>query len=253
MKYEVRAMSFGEILDTGFRLVTNHFVLLFGIGAMLYVPLALIGAAMAAAPGLDGTSMAIIGVVWLVTLVLSPVVTGAMTFALGEVYLGREVTVGGALRTGLSLVSGLVGTGLLATVLIVLGMIALLVPGIYLILAYVLLTPVMVFERTFGTRALGRSKALMKGNFGRAIGILLLTGIISGITGWSMNLVLGAVPLLAPVGSAIVQTLVASYSAAVVALLYFDIRSRKEAFDIEHLAQAVEADVPRAPLPSPAI
>jgi hypothetical protein len=250
MQYEVRAMSFGEILDTGFRLLTNHFGLLIGIAGMVYVPLAVLGAVVVR--DLDGISLAVLGFAWLVTVVLSPVVTGAMTFALGEVFLGREVSIGRALRAGLSMVTGLIGTGLLSTLAILLGLIVFVVPGVYLIFAYLLLTPVMVFERTFGPRALGRSMQLMRGSMGRAFGILVVTGIMTSVIGWTVNLSLGAVPLLAPVGSALVQTLVSAYSAAVVVLLYFDIRSRKEAFDVEHLAQAVEADMRRAPIPSPA-
>ena len=41
MRYEVREMSFAEILDTGFRLLRDHYVLLVGIAAALNLPLAI--------------------------------------------------------------------------------------------------------------------------------------------------------------------------------------------------------------------
>jgi hypothetical protein len=41
MNYEIRAMSFAEILDTGFRLVRDQFALLAGIGLVLYGPFAI--------------------------------------------------------------------------------------------------------------------------------------------------------------------------------------------------------------------
>lgn len=250
MQYDVRAMSFGEILDTGFRLLANHFVLLSGIAAIVYVPMALLGSFVE--PDRDGRFLMIAGGVWLVTLLISPIVTGAVAFAIGEVYLGREVTIGAALRTGLSLMAGLVGTGFLSTLAILAGLVLLIVPGIYLTLAFMLLTPVMVFERTFGPRALGRSRALMRGNFGRAFGILLVSTLVTSVLGWSVNLVLGAVPMAGPIASAIAQTLTMAYLSAVIVLLYFDIRSRKEAFDVEHLAQTVEAQLGGPVVASPA-
>ena len=42
MAYEIRAMSFAEVLDTGFRLIRDHFALLVGIGLVLYAPLAVL-------------------------------------------------------------------------------------------------------------------------------------------------------------------------------------------------------------------
>jgi hypothetical protein len=40
----------------------------------------------------------------------------------------------------------------------------------------------------------------------------------------------------------------ASYGSAVLTLLYFDIRCRREAFDLEHLARLVARETPAAPV-----
>jgi len=50
MGYEIRAMSFAEIMDTGFRIVRQHFGLIIGIAAALYVPVAILGALVAPEP-----------------------------------------------------------------------------------------------------------------------------------------------------------------------------------------------------------
>ena len=50
MGYEIRAMSFAEIMDTGFRIVRRHFGLIIGIAAALYVPVAILGALVAPEP-----------------------------------------------------------------------------------------------------------------------------------------------------------------------------------------------------------
>ena len=44
MSYDIRAMSFAEIMDAGFQIVRRHFALILGIAAALYVPVAILGA-----------------------------------------------------------------------------------------------------------------------------------------------------------------------------------------------------------------
>jgi hypothetical protein len=57
--------------------------------------------------------------------------------------------------------------------------------------------------------------------------------------------VIGAVstfmPLLGAVIEGFAQAISTAYGTVVIVLLYFDARCRKEAFDLEHLAQLVEA------------
>ena len=50
-RYEIRAMGFAEILDVGFRLVREHFAVLAGCAAILYLPLAMGTAVLVPATG----------------------------------------------------------------------------------------------------------------------------------------------------------------------------------------------------------
>jgi hypothetical protein len=65
--------------------------------------------------------------------------------------------------------------------------------------------------------------------------------------GSGLQLLLGYLPLVGPLASGIVQAIGAAFQSAFLVLLYFDIRCRKEAFDLEHLAGLVEGGA-RAPL-----
>src|SRR5262249_27998700 len=109
MSYEIRAMSLGEILDTGFRLVRDEFVPLVGIAATVQVPVAVLGA-----PTQKGGFFlpALFGLL-ILGLAGSPIVLAATTFAVGEVYLGRSITVGGSLRAAIGIILPLAGTMLL--------------------------------------------------------------------------------------------------------------------------------------------
>jgi hypothetical protein len=260
MKYEIRAMAFGEILDTGFRLVRDRFTLLVGIGAVLYVPLALFQAylqqaALASQGSAAAARWAGIIVMFLFILVASPIVSSAITFAVGETYVGRSVSFGQCLRAAFSIFMRLVGTTLIGTVGVILGFLLFIIPGIYLGLSWMLMWQICVLERRFGFGALRRSRELMRGNLLRGFGILFLGSLIVGILSGALGLVFGLIPYLGPVGAGLAQAAGLAFTSSLAVLLYFDIRCRKEAFDVVHLARLVEeaggetAQAPATPMP----
>ena len=55
------------------------------------------------------------------------------------------------------------------------------------------------------------------------------------------SLVFSFVPMVGPVFSGLASAVGTAYVSAVIVVLYFDVRCRKEAFDLEHLAQLVAA------------
>jgi hypothetical protein len=249
MSYQIREMSFSELLDAAFRIVRDHFVLLVGISAVINLPVAVIGSEIEAAPGSAVWLRAV--AMFLLLLIAGPIVSVALTYAIGEIYLGRVTTVGQSLRAALGLIVPFSGTLLLLYLGVIGGLLLLVIPGIYLMLVWMLTWQVMVFERCFGTAALRRSRALMRGNVWRAIGILLLSGLITAVLTSAFGAVFRLAPVLAPLARGIAQSVGGAYTATVAVLLYFDIRCRKEAFDLEHLAELVESAAPAGrPLPA---
>jgi len=247
MGYEIRAMSFAEIMDTGFRIVRQHFGLIIGIAAALYVPIAILGALVAPEPVPGSGPWASVGagrVGFLIGLVLyavvvSPIVSAAITFAIGEIYVGRSATVVQSLRMGASMLLPIAGTSILVGIAVMIGLVLLVIPGVYLFLCFLLVWQVMVLERRYGFAAMGRSRELMRGSLLRGLGILLAGRIIVIVVEGGTRFVVGHVPLLGPIGEGIANSAGAAYVAAVAVILYFDIRCRKEAFDLEHLARLV--------------
>lgn len=282
MRYDIRAMSFGEILDTGFQLLRNHFVLLVGLGLVLYGPLALLGV-LSEALGQSTAAGGTIGLVGIISIglsliVIAPIVSTAIILALVKLYVGEPVTFGDALREALSLTLPVVGTSFLAgcvvgfVVLLMvawvavaarvvggdhfsIGMLALggaisAGPVVWVFLSFVLLRQVMVMERVFGTIALRRSHELVKGHRGRAFGITLVGTTVVGIIGLGLQLAFGLVPFIGPFGSALAQAIGNVYTTAIAVVFYFDVRCRKEAFDLEHLANLVGRPAQPPPLPA---
>jgi hypothetical protein len=240
--YEIRAMSFGEILDMGFRILRNHFVLLVGLQAIVVVPMRLLTDFFNQEVGVGDPFMVLAGMlpVFLALLILQPIIMAAITHAIGENYLSKSVSFGGALRFALSILLPLLGTWILASIIVLVGLI-LIIPGLILALMFAVLTPVMVTEGIFGVAAMERSSALMKGNKLRALGLFIVTGILSAALIAGVDLVAGFIPVVGSVVAGIFQGAANAYGTAALVVLYFDIRCRKEDFDLEHLARQVES------------
>lgn len=271
--YEIRAMGFAEILDTGFRLVRSHFVLLVGCAALLYVPLGVANALLLPEFPVDGSAQpdellrfaAVAAGFSLLFLLVWPIVTAAITHAVSQVYLGERAAIAASLRVGLGIVLPLLGTWLLANLAmigpLVLAMAPLLLPApplalvallvlaaacvaVYIGLGFLPLSQMMVVERRFGPAALGRSYELMRGHRWRGFGIVVVSTILTTVLQSAFAIALLALPALQPVGSAFGQSIGLAFLQAVTVLFYFDLRCRKEAFDLEHLARRVEGPNP---------
>lgn len=249
MSYEVRAMSIGEVLDMGFRLIRNHFGILTGIALTLTLPSALFSALVERVAE-DPETLAVGGLVAmsLFLLVVSPIVSAAITKAVSEVYLGRELTYWGALRVGFGLLLPLIGTSILMGLVVMAGFILLILPGIYLIFSYMLTYQVMVIEGRAGWNALERSRNLSSGHLLRIFAIYVVAMILMMVVQGVLSLATLSIPLLGALVSGVVQAVFTAYMWATFVVIYFDLRCRKEAFDLEHLAGVVRAEPTARPV-----
>ena len=243
MRYEIRAMSIGEILDAGFRLLRDHFVLLVGIASIFQVPLTMLSYSFQPAPGEPfepGDLLGLIVIAPLAYAVLSPLAVAATTFAIGQSYRGIRTGIGESLRCAFRIFLPLIGTSIIAALIQLAGLLFFIIPGIYLYLAFLLLQTVMVLERVFGFSALTRSHDLMKGQKLRGFALVVVAGILFAVVGGIFSLAAGYLPVVGTVVAGLANGVGYAFLASVMVLLYFDIRCRKEQFDLEYLAQLVE-------------
>jgi hypothetical protein len=243
VKYEIRTMAFGEILDMGFRILKNHFVLLVGLQSIVSVPSIVVYDYLTSGSDVPDPFALLTGVlpIFLALLILQPIVMAAITHAISESYLSKSVTFGGALRFALTIVLPLVGTWILAWLIVMVGFAFLVIPGLFLLLMFLVLTPVMVTEGIFGLAAMERSWNLMKGNLLRALGLVLVASILSSALTAGVAMLAGFIPVIGSAVAGIAQAAANAFGTAALVVLYFDIRCRKEAFDLEHLASQVES------------
>lgn len=96
-------------------------------------------------------------------------------------FYGNRIEIGDAAKISVRRYLHLLATQILYTIIVVLGFIALIIPGIYLLFRLILATPIVVLEKRNPLEALSRSWKLMKGNMWRVIAIMVVLAIIVGI------------------------------------------------------------------------
>lgn len=270
MAYDIRPLSFSEILDRAFRVYRDHFALLFGICAIILIPIRTLDS-----PRVVGNQVTLI-VNLIFLLAGEPVMDAALTIPIASVYLGRSTSIRDAYKSVLPIVLPFIGTFLLFFALIF-GMLLLwialifamvmavafspmrlslievrtiaevvLVGGFfvisgYFIMPWALFEPVSVVERRFRMASLRRSRDLVGGSWWRTLGIVLTAFFIVAIPLVSLRFVWGFVPGLGVVLTAATEAIVAVYSRIVVLVYYFDRRCRKEDFDLRLLAEQIRA------------
>ena len=255
MAYDIRPLSFGEILDRAFRVYLDNFMLLFGISAAVLIPS---GILLASASVVGNGAASVLNLIFL--MLAAPVMQAALTIAVAETYLGRPVTIVDAYQSSRPIIMPLLGTYLLMAVLIlvpgaivgvtyllwkplfVIALLAYIVVIFYFIGCWSLAGPVMIVERHFGISAPRRSRELVVGSWWRTIGILITASLIAGVPAAALKFVWAFIPIIGVILTAATQAVSSAYSAVALMIYYFDRRCRTEDFDLRLLAEQVRAE-----------
>ena len=263
MDGRLRPLGIGEMLDAAIKIFTRHWrtLVLCVIGLVLPVQIiAVLLTASIAPESLDLTSSET-GVsrdeeteflltqlaVGLLTFLSVLIATAACFKAVADAYLGAQPEWKHSLKFGARRLPALVAVAILGG-LAVLGMTLLLViPGIWLFVMYAVAVPALLLERIGPVQGLKRSYRLVKGRWWPTFGALLVSYVLAGIVGALVQGVITIIPSLladgntaalafgSAVGGTLGAVITTPYSAAVVALVYFDLRVRKERYSPEDL------------------
>ena len=263
------AMTTGVLLDRAFRLYTSNFSLMLGITAAAYVPFYLIMVIIESRVGVNvqapsgGLSTLLFQIVFMIlwASIAFPIASGAATYAISERYLGNEVTIGEALRLALSRFWTLSIAQITATIRVLFGFLLLIVPGILWMLSYALIVPAVLIEGQNATPSLRRSRDLVKGHRGKVFCVMFIINLLQGILALGVSMVSGMIFNSDSAGGAVLNSAMNNLLSifltplGIVAtiLLYYDMRIRKEGFDLEMLSRAITPNaesVAAVPTPS---
>lgn len=173
---------------------------------------------------------------------------GALIHAISEQYLRQSINIGRAFRFAWERLAALAGAMILALfattgILVVsIGFTVSISPdvgyifvaagfcvGLYLMVRWSFILQVALLERLGPLAAMLRSSALVKRNWWRVMNMTIIIGIITV----GISIILGTVPTIGPTLGSILSTPVFAIG---ITLLYYDLRVRKEKYNLDLLA-----------------
>jgi hypothetical protein len=236
-------VSIGAVLDEAWTLFTRFFLRFFVIGLIVFAAVNLLYALVVTAIDADdggaafglaivGLATAVIGTTWL---------QGAFVYAVQDARDGSfDATLGEVFSRVAPSIVPLLVAGLLAGLGIALGLLLLIVPGLFLLTIWAVIAPVIVVEKQPPFGAFGRSRELVRGHGWTVFGIVLITGLLTGIASGILQAAFSFLPRFFEilVGGTIAQAVVAPFSAIALAITYFRLREAHGAVEPAAPAEA---------------
>jgi len=264
---QLRPLSTGQILDTSLKIFTSHWWTFIRIVLYVVAPLELVNALIlgtaldvnGSADSLTGGDTAVVvgaAIVAGLFAVVEQVLAASSCYrAVTDAYMGRTPEWSSSLRFALRRLGPVLWVTILTLFFTVLGLLGLIVGAIFLGVAFSVAIPVLVGEDIRGLSALKRSYRLVKGRWWSTLGVLFLSallagivaaiiaGIIAGILGTGIDTAsLGGSLFVNSIANIVASLVTIPFGAAVLVVLYFDLRVRKEGLDIEMLAAGLDSE-----------
>lgn len=235
-----RPRSAPELVDAAIQLLRRHYAQFATLGAIAFLPSVLVQIYTAYGMREAGPQVGRIFFFLVVTWLWQAIMEGAIQFAAAEAYLGNDVGVDGAVRHAAARTPPLLNAVFVKWMAIWFGLIFFIVPGVLLFARYFAIPATVVIENMNGRDALARSRRLAEGQRGRILATLGLGWLLYAAVWVGVYLLLAALAgaVAAQVVTVIVLMFVYPLLGILGVVLYFDVRIRKEGYDIELLAAA---------------
>lgn len=282
---ELRPLGIGEMVDAAITLFRTNFATLIKISASVLVPVGVIQLVATIAVGpVDTASMlvfdpeatpeeffaplipiyAVLGVTGFLSFIGSVLVQGASITALAQVYQGHRPDWVDSLKAGLRRWVALLASTILLTLGATFGLLFCLVPGVFLFVMWAVSPAALITEQLGPVAALRRSFRLVRGRFWPVLGAVVLAYLLYLIASQIISTATFALTIMGTagtgfmsfipsvIGSVLVAIVATPFLAAMVTIIYFDLRVRKEGYDLELMAAdlVLDDDGPAASPPS---
>ena len=192
---------------------------LLAIAFVIYLVAAIITALLALAGGTVGILLGSF-----VSVVAAFVLQATLVKAVQDVRDGHaDLSIRQTVNEALPFLAPVAGASILAGIAITIGLLLIIVPGLFLITIWAVIVPVIIIERSGAMNSFGRSRALVRGHGWHVFGTLVLVYIIMLVVNIVLGLVFSALPVVLGDGlsSVISGTLISPFLALVVTLVYY--------------------------------
>jgi hypothetical protein len=214
-----------RVFERIFEIYRGQFTLLIPAALVVFVPVAVISGLIYAGDvsifgALIVAAVATIATYWF---------QGMVVEAARDILDGRrDHTIGSLVQSVTPVIGPLVVAGILAGLGVGIGLLLLIVPGLFLLTIWAVIAPVIVIERKGAIESFGRSRELVRGNglkvFSVIVVIFLLTVIVGAVIQALANSVSDSVAGYA-VADLLTRLLVAPFSALAAAVMFFELKA----------------------------
>jgi hypothetical protein len=278
----VRPLNLGETLDASIKIVRARWRVLAMVMVVVALPIQLldmliiqsttdvyeVGSSFASTSATSATRYSDEGaylagqvVIELLGLLGYLIGTVACYRAIADSYLGRDTTAEESLRFAARHAGRTLLLTILFVILLIPAFVALVLPGIWLTVAWSAAIPALLVEGLGGPAALKRSFGLVKDRWwatcGRLVVAYILVSVVTGVvTLLPLALTSSVIDdtsfgalLIEHAAKFVVSLMTTPFIAAVTTLVYFDLRVRKEGFDLALLAERMGGAPAEGPVP----
>src|SRR5256712_4142565 len=189
---------------------------------------------------LFGPLFLLIAVIFVVNIVFSTIAEGSAIRLASEQITKGQVNLGTSIRFAVSKLLSIWALSIIVGIIVFLGIIALIVPGIILAIMYSLALPVLLIENKGVTESMGRSRQLVSHRWAKTFGTFLVLGIIVLIASLIFSTITAPLGIIAPVVNGILSALYQPLFPILLAVYYYS-----------NLARTAPATAAQMPIGSP--
>lgn len=234
----LRPRGIGEILDLGFQLYRQRWLPMVAATLIVLLPILVLEAV---GPFL------LLPVLELLANVFFMAASAAVVVIASGAYLGKEVSAGESVRQVGRRFLSVLGSSVFQSILISLGLLLLVVPGIIAMAFTFAMQQAVMIEGCSTDDAFRRSRELARGHLRPVLLTSALAIVITLLAGLGIDEVLNRFvppgrmyPVLVNLSLVVLNPLVAS----ITTVLYYDLRIRKEAFDVAVATEQLDSAAP---------
>jgi hypothetical protein len=267
---DLRPMTLGEVLDRTFTLYREHFLLFVGITALPHLLTLLFNFGVLSfqrtsvtgttphmpSPGVIGGFVAgALGGAALVLLTVG-IAQAATVAAVSDLYLGQPASVRSSYARAKGSIMVVIAIIIMSGLATAVGLIFLIIPGIYLACRLAVSVPVAIVEKESPVASMERSMQLTKDYGWQMFLLFLLVAVLTYVVAILLQLpvlfsTISAtmarrqpsigVTAYSYVAGFVSQVIVGPIGTISASLMYYNLRVRKEGFDIQHLLGSLDS------------
>jgi hypothetical protein len=220
-------MQIGDPIGEGWAIYKRFWRHLLPIALVTYLVISLVTLLFAAIAGALGALAA-----GIVSIAGAFLLQAALVEAVADVRDGRaDLSLTQTISRALPRLGAIVVASVLAAIAIGIGLVLILVPGLFLLTIWSLIVPVIVLEGKSALDSFGRSRELVRGHGWTVFGVILVTIVISLIVSLVLHAIFSGLSydVDSYVSNVIGNTLIAPFAAAAWTSMYFRLRKTDDA------------------------